>query len=243
MNTGASSPECSPNGGPALPPESCLSSESDLPTLESSTLQQRVDDAKLACVQLLRDADVEVLPYPAVSHAELLGRCIARRKPFDQDGCGYGDALIWYTVLELCKTRSEALAFLTNNVTDFFTKDHLHADLAGDLTQAELLSTKLVVYRSFYQFNDRRIKPVLLMLKDIEEQILQKTYAADLEHWLGSEGVYLFSSRSLAPIEFGAAADQPFGSVTRIVSVISFTPTDVRALDADQIVVLRNSSN
>src|SRR5579859_4737456 len=42
----------------------------DFPRLESGMLQQKVDAAKLLCLQLLRDADVEVFAYPTVPHAE-----------------------------------------------------------------------------------------------------------------------------------------------------------------------------
>lgn len=48
-----------------------------------------------------------ILPWPIVSHQELVERATSRTPPFDQKGGGYRDALVWATVLELVKAGSD----------------------------------------------------------------------------------------------------------------------------------------
>ena len=75
---------------------------------------------------------VGTLPYPSVSHADVAGRAIAKRSPFDQQGRGYRDALVWHTVLELVPDRE---VWLISDDNDFRTpsSDELAGDLVSDL--------------------------------------------------------------------------------------------------------------
>lgn len=42
-----------------------------------------------------------ILDYPDTQHEVLVSRAVTRIKPFDEEGEGYRDAMIWETVLEL----------------------------------------------------------------------------------------------------------------------------------------------
>src|ERR1051325_7544821 len=67
-------------------------------SLLASRLDADVETAQERFRKELRENDVRVLPLPELSHADLLSRDLARRKPFNQ-GKGYRDALIWHSVL------------------------------------------------------------------------------------------------------------------------------------------------
>lgn len=86
---------------------------------------------------LLQSLKARILPYPAVSHADLVIRALSARKPFVPGGRGYRDALIWYTVLELASgCGGEDVAFVSANSHDWCkTKAELelHSDLVSDL--------------------------------------------------------------------------------------------------------------
>ncbi|VTR75475.1 PIN domain-containing protein [Cellulomonas hominis] len=83
----------------------------------------------------LDDHMVEVAPIPSVDHVELVKRDLARRKPFDNGGKGYRDALIWSTVVEVARGLDvdDHLIFVTNNTQDFVDSGSLSADLLRDL--------------------------------------------------------------------------------------------------------------
>jgi PIN domain len=76
---------------------------------------EKVLNAKLAVAQ------VSILPFPQVSHDDLVERDLSGRKPFSPTGKGYRDALIWESIVKLCSrlTDADTLIFVTNNSTDF----------------------------------------------------------------------------------------------------------------------------
>ena len=100
-----------------------------------------------------------ILDYPEVSHEHLVNRAIARRKPFDQKGSGYRDALIWETILERVAPATDQVLLITND-QDFSDKDgNLHPDLIRDLEDREIANDKVVLIRSIKDLVDERIRP------------------------------------------------------------------------------------
>ncbi|MFI9220506.1 PIN domain-containing protein [Streptomyces werraensis] len=95
--------------------------------------------------QRLLDAQARILSLPSISHAELLSRALAEKKPFrhkmqdpDKKGPdGYRDALIWASITEAASnfTEDDTLIFVTNNHKDFCDRDGeaIAADLLADL--------------------------------------------------------------------------------------------------------------
>jgi hypothetical protein len=172
-----------------------------------------------------------------VPHSTVLQRCIARRKPFDLEGRGYGDALIWYTVVELCQAASEPIAFITNNAQDFLAKEQLHADLIADLDELGIPPTRIETFRDFYQFNKQKIAPTLATASDVEQAIGAEHMPLDLKAWLERDGLQLFRTRDLMPYEIGARFDRPRVSLSRIVRVRRVHITDVRSIPPSEVVV------
>jgi len=86
----------------------------------------------------LRSVRVELPGYPAtLSIAEVLERDLDYRKPFDEKGKGFRDALIWETVRALVADVDDATAviFVTDNWSDFQEQAEgpLHSDLQIDV--------------------------------------------------------------------------------------------------------------
>lgn len=87
----------------------------------------------------LDDFGVTVAPLPSISHGQLVRMAVDRRRPFQESGTGYRDALIWATVAEAA--RHEPVAFVTNNNRDFAagrgdSAVTLHPDLVDGLPSA-----------------------------------------------------------------------------------------------------------
>lgn len=82
--------------------------------------------------KILRDAGGLILPVPMVLHPGLVEKAAHRRRPFDDKGDGYRDALVWETVLELLKRDSEPLMFVSGD-RRAFSRSKERAELAADL--------------------------------------------------------------------------------------------------------------
>jgi hypothetical protein len=83
----------------------------------------------------LSAAGTKILAPPNVSHREIVGRAVARRRPCDAEGDGYRDTLVWLTVLDLAvEDGADQVVFVTND-SDFLNDDKsaLHVDLVEDL--------------------------------------------------------------------------------------------------------------
>jgi len=95
----------------------------------------------------LKKYGISTLPYPDVSHERLARLAIAKRSPFDQQGRGYRDALIWHTVIELVRDRD---VWLVSDDNDFRTagSDRLAASLIGDLESVQRFASDVRLFRS-----------------------------------------------------------------------------------------------
>lgn len=68
-------------------------------------------------LEMIQEAHGEVVAIPSVPHESLVIKATSRKKPFKESGEGYGDALIWETVLNLA--RDAEVAFVSRNFSDF----------------------------------------------------------------------------------------------------------------------------
>ena len=117
--------------------------------------------------QLFRDrltdrfagADVKILEYPTVPHEQIVNRAASRTKPFDKNGSGYRDTLIWFNILELAAAVDGQIVLVTRD--DDFRGDHgnLHEDLVNDLTTNHQPSNRVVLTNSIKDIMEEHIVP------------------------------------------------------------------------------------
>lgn len=85
----------------------------------------------------LKAAGVAMPATPDVSHEELLDRALDRRQPFDQNGSGYRDALLWQIVRHYVSL-GHAVALVSNDAIAFAERrnkgEPLATSLADELT-------------------------------------------------------------------------------------------------------------
>lgn len=110
----------------------------------------------------LQSFDVHIVSMPPTSSLidTLLRRDFEQRKPFGKNGGGMRDALIWESVLELCRRSPKHVALISANVRDFAnaSKEQLHEDLLEDLEQIGQISEFSRIYKSVKEFNDANIR-------------------------------------------------------------------------------------
>jgi hypothetical protein len=102
---------------------------------------------------------IAVIAPPTTGHHELVSRAIQRRRPFDDNGSGYRDALHWMSVLDVVGERYEEsdIAFVSADRRAFgaTAKDDvsLHPDLIEDLQKYDAAPPYFLWIRSLDQFN------------------------------------------------------------------------------------------
>ena len=63
--------------------------------------KEKEEYAKFFYAQIRR-LNINIIPYPSTSHKDLVSRDLARKRPFQESGKGYRDALIWESLLTIC---------------------------------------------------------------------------------------------------------------------------------------------
>jgi hypothetical protein len=79
---------------------------------------------------------ITVLPWPHISHRELVARVVSRTPPFDQRGSGYRDSIVWASAVELARSGQDVV---------LVSEDKIFAGQDGKLAQslkAEIAETR-----------------------------------------------------------------------------------------------------
>lgn len=134
-------------------------------------------------------------PLPDTGHLNLVRRATQRRRPFDQAGGGYRDALLWETMTEMMSSNAkEDFVFVTANTKDFFLGDDLHPDLACDLEERKIAPSRLRVFKSLKSFVDQVVTPGLERFDEIRPTLESDTWTKfQIKPWLNKQlGAALF---------------------------------------------------
>lgn len=104
----------------------------------------------------LAEHGATVLPIPPVDLGALVDSACARRKPFDDKGSGFRDALVWQSVLDLARERRHTITFLTSD-NDFYAASGSD-QMAPELLEATAAAgVEVQVVRSLEDFVRNRI--------------------------------------------------------------------------------------
>jgi len=136
----------------------------------------------------LKQLGVGTLPYPSVSHTELVKRQASQQRPFQAKGTGYRDALIWHSLLELLKGFNTNCVLVTKNSLDFSASKEspttIHSDLQKDVNNLGIKGM-VSVSKDLDAFLDEYAKPSLKKLDDLKKE-LEKGKPVDLKDELKS---------------------------------------------------------
>jgi PIN domain len=173
----------------------------------------------------------EVAPYPVTPHADLVGRAARRKRPFNESGSGYRDALIWDTVLEMLRHDDEPIWFVSRNSRDFGVPPHLHDELLTDVTALGRSKDCIRLFGSIEELNKDRIFPALTKLNDLIASFADRTTVAGnaLYQWLVDEldiELAMLLDTPISPLPAGHAT---VGS-PRIQNIHRVSIDDVRLL-------------
>lgn len=127
---------------------------------------------------------VEILPYPKVSHEEIVARDLSRKKPFQRDGKGYRDTLIWENIKSLYGWGIDDLVFISNNPKDFGAGPSFDAELESEIKSPK----RLKIVRTLKEFNDIYLAPKLAPIVSAEKYLGETSLDKfNLKSWLTVE--------------------------------------------------------
>lgn len=191
----------------------------------------------------LRELGIKIIPYPSIPHQELVKRDLARKKPFQETGKGYRDALIWESVKSICEKSLSLfeipkIIFVNKNHKDFCEEGLLHPDLKEDLVNNGINEDYIRVIEDIDIFIKEYIKPKQKILKNILDALnIDKQYnEIDLNIEIENRTTEFLLHR-----EFDYE-ESPFRQEFENPSVVSvdepsFTVTEVRQISEEEILV------
>ncbi|HHT9113380.1 MAG TPA: PIN domain-containing protein [Candidatus Wunengus sp. YC65] len=185
----------------------------------------------------LKQGAITIQPYPEISHKTVVQWAIDRRKPFNQSGTGYRDALIWETVISLKKKRPTPTILITANYKDFGKSPNFHADLIQKIPHG----IEMALFNSLEEFNSARIIPQLEQLKEMMFKLQNDTFDGfSLNDW-AKGGIRNLLNDFETGFDF-VGLQQGHGSsrVSRLVGHGSFIVDDVRLLPSGDFLVSAN---
>jgi PIN domain len=141
------------------------------PYLDESSVPELVEAYKSQIQAKLSAAGVTVLPYPKISHEEVVRRDLARLRPFRAGGAGYRDTLIWETVISLCRSHEAAKTVLvTRNERDFGRGPDILGEMEAELAKRIINPKRLMICCGLDNFNSTFIMPGLESLAVLKER-------------------------------------------------------------------------
>jgi hypothetical protein len=209
--------------------------------LSAEVFTQRIDvatETEKYRTTLLHELGVELLPLPDLSHHELVKRALQRRKPFNQSGAGYRDALIWQHVLDSLKSTSQNVCFVTANRRDFWDGKALHTHLIEDLANAGIAADRLHLHEKLEDLNAALILPRLEHLNRVFDEISKGEWGKfNLTHWVYDHILDAIRDEDLG--QFLSRLHDEGASVylSKIKRVYKVTVDDVRAIPDGKVLI------
>jgi len=170
-----------------------------------------------------------MIPYPEISHKQVVERDLARKKPFKRNGSGYRDLLIWECIKSLLVLGSEEVVFISANTKDFGLGPLVDIDL-----QIEILNpSRLQVFRNLKDFNEAYVFPNLRMLDDFKARLQAEAVDSfDIRKWLKENLLKMLYDYDFATEVAGIPTEVGRVRATEIITLEDISVQAVRELES-----------
>jgi hypothetical protein len=208
--------------------------------LPSADLEEEVEQYAERLRKWCAAARGKLMLYPRETHKEVVRRELSRRRPFQQNGSGYRDCLIWLTILRLLRSGSDGVYFITANTKDFNDGHQLHPDLVADLTNAKIPRDSVRLFSSLADFNARVIIPGLASVTEIRNRIeADRDLRQSFREWIGGAlGPHIEGNNTKILEQLRILDRNAKLRLRRAGRVRNFRVADVRQLSDQQVVVV-----
>lgn len=207
-----------------------------VPPGPSLNIDQRANKYREALLARIAEFGGEVLPYPKITHKDLAARDLSGRKPFDQNGRGYRDALIWESVRSKTWGGHERVVFVSNNSKDFGKAPQLHEGLRREILNPDRLS----LASSLQEFNAQWIVPKMEMLENLRRALeAHASGEIDLFAWLRAELLNSLrrEDETITSLVSWSPTNRMNARPSELVELKDLRVHSVRALDGDEVLV------
>ncbi|MES2265451.1 MAG: PIN domain-containing protein [Bacteroidota bacterium] len=187
---------------------------------------------------------IRKIPYPSVSHEELVKKALSRKKPFAEGGRGYRDALIWENIKALIQKQQTLLLepvviFISKNYKDFCDKDYnIHPDLIEDLNKFNIPISAIEIKPDIDTFINQYITPKLELLNNIKNKLRGGTIKG--LHVKDNLSTFIFDfldNREFDHDEIDFPQEYESPSVSGIHEDYVFTFDEVRQLTDNEVLI------
>ena len=185
----------------------------------------------------LRIAESLILDYPDTPHETLVRRATSRIRPFDDNGSGYRDSIVWESVLELA-TQVEGSIVLVTKDKDFREgSSNLHGDLIKDLERLKLPKDKVTLATDLANLVDQHVRPNLGTVPwETPLQFLAQG-GVNLEDSIALILQDACSGKEWEPPELGIPWQYESPTLDMVEGVSGLTVVDTRQLSSNQVLV------
>ena len=189
-------------------------------------------------------AEAKFLPYPTDPHREVVKRALLRGKPFDVQGRGYSDYLIWASLRsEMYYAPEETVVLVTANTRDFCDGDTLAESLQEELARYHHPGTSVSVVTSLEAFNDAYVLPNLERREALRAALQAGGESAlDLHAWAVKRLPGLLRDEEyLATATHGLEPEHATVYASAIDRIDDLSVIDVRALSPSRQLVIASA--
>ena len=178
-----------------------------------------------------------ILDYPDTLHETLVKRATSRKRPFDDNGSGYRDALIWESVLELAKQVTGPIVLVTKDKAFREESSNLHRDLIKDLDRLGLPEDKVILATDLAGLVDHHVRPNLGTLPWESPLQFLAQGGVNLEESITRILLDACSGKEWEPPELGIPWEYESPTLAMVDDVSGLTVLDIRQLDSSQVLV------
>ena len=193
-------------------------------------LEEEVSQFRAKLESQFRDSKCTILDYPDTSHKELVKRAVERRKPFDQNGSGYRDALIWESVLSLAASTHDAVMLVSSD-NDFRDKEgNMHPELAKEVISRVEGEVEIRLIGSLSEFIDIGVRPNLkIVLHDKPSQTLA-LLGLNPEEAIALSFLEAYVDREWEPGQLGLSSEHETLNLSSVGDVYDLEVLEVREI-------------
>ena len=178
-----------------------------------------------------------IIDYPDTPHETLVKRATSRKRPFDDNGSGYRDALIWESVLELAKQVKGSIVLVTKDKDFREGSSNLHSDLIKDLERIGLPEDKVTLATDLAVLVDQHVRPNLGTLPWESSLQYLAQGGVNLEESITRILLDACSGKEWEPAELGIPWKYESPTLAMIADVSGLTVIDIGQLNSSQVLV------
>ena len=185
----------------------------------------------------LNCAGAKLLDYPDITHEEVARKAISRKRPFNEKGSGYRDALIWSSTLELARETEDALILVSAD-GDFGDHEGLHKDLIDDLVNEGHKEGKITLSKSLSTVIDEQVRPNLTAVLSANPLQTLADLNVDTQEFMLLAIYGAYNNVEWEPDQLGLPAECQTPTLYYVEGAENLNVMNVRELPDDKLLVI-----